>query len=224
MWIDSPLAKKERHAANTNDVIEATDEVHFDSPLCGIVEGLVGEPLGVKIGAQFAVDPHQNVLVERGRDPLPVVVSGLDHARILLQIDADQESAATSAQSGRLSQQGERCLRSEVAESRAGKVDYPPGCSLLACRQAQRPREVGAQRQHLDVRVLLAQRAGRAAQVLARDINGHVTGRIAQPVEEARRVLRLLPLPYSMSRQRGPSSSAIAAACRSMMRSSVRVG
>src|SRR4051794_23200021 len=35
------------------------------------------------------------------------------------------------------------------------------------------------------MRVLLAQRLGRAAQVFARDVDGHVTGRVGQPVEEA---------------------------------------
>ena len=84
----------------------------------------------------------------------------------------------------RLSQQGERRLRGEVAERRAGEVNHPSSGSVPARGQAQRPREVGAQRQHLDVRVFLAQRPGRAAQVLTRDVDGHVTGRVAQPVEE----------------------------------------
>ena len=177
--------EEERHAADTNDLVAAADEVHFDPPLGGVVEGPVGELLDVEVGAQFAIDPHQDVAVERGRDAPSVVVGGLDHARVLPQIDAEQESAAASTQPRRLSQQGERCLRREVAERRAGEVDHPSGGSLPARGQAQRPREVGAQRQHLDVRVFLAQRPGRAAQVLARDVDGHVTGRVAQLVEEA---------------------------------------
>ena len=93
---------------------------------------------------------------------------------------ADRSTAAP-----RLSQQGEQRLRREVAECRAGEVDHPSGGRFLARGQAQWAREVGAQRQHLDVRVFFAQRPSRAAQVLARDVDGHVAGRVAQMVEEA---------------------------------------
>jgi hypothetical protein len=94
----------------------------------------MGELLDVEVGAQFAIDPHQDVTVEGGRDAPSVVVGGLDHARVLLQIDAEQESAVVSAQSCRLSQQGVPCLRGEVAECRAGEVDHPSGRSLPARR------------------------------------------------------------------------------------------
>ena len=146
----------------------------------------MGELLDVEVGAQFAIDPHQDVAVERGRDALSVVVGGLDDARVFPQIDAEQE-ARRRDRTGPPSVAARRVAASgrEVAERRAGEVNHTSGGSFLACGQAQAAREVSAQRQHLEVRVFLAQRPGRAAQVLARDVDRHVTGRVAQLVEQA---------------------------------------
>ena len=97
--------EQERHAGNTNDLVATADKVHFDPPSGDVVEGPVGELLDVEVGAQLAIDPHQDVAVERGRDAPSVVVGCLDHARILPQIDAEQEPAAATTQPRRLSQQ-----------------------------------------------------------------------------------------------------------------------
>ena len=41
--------EEERHAANTNDLVAAADEVHFDPSLGVVVEGPMGELLEVEI-------------------------------------------------------------------------------------------------------------------------------------------------------------------------------
>ena len=43
--------EEERHAADANHLVAAADEVHFDWPLGGVVEGPVGGLIEVEVSA-----------------------------------------------------------------------------------------------------------------------------------------------------------------------------
>ena len=182
MWIDSPPGKKERHAADAYDLVAAAYEMHFDPPLGGVVEGPVGELLDVEVGAQLAIDPHQDVAVERGRNASPVVVGGFHSALVLLQIDAEQEWRRVRTELPSVAARRAPASGAKLPSVEPGKYTTPSGGSLPADGQAQRPCEVDAQRQHLNLRVFLAQHGPSGASTRpkrrwARNRPGRATGR-----------------------------------------------
>ena len=88
-------------------LITLADERYLDATVGAIVDGLMLETVDVEIRVQFAIDPPQQVEIEFCRDALAVVVGGLDRRDIFLQVDAHQETATATAQSGDPSQHAE---------------------------------------------------------------------------------------------------------------------
>ena len=54
------------------------------------VQRLVSPLREIEIGAQFAVDPREQIQVEGRGDPLGIVVGRLQHRLVLFQVDTDQ--------------------------------------------------------------------------------------------------------------------------------------
>ena len=142
----------------------------------------------IEIRAQFAIDPDEQIETELGRHAEAVVVGRFEDGRVLLQVDADQEAAAGAAEVDDASEQRGGLVREEVPKRRAGKVDRDLRRGERRPRQGERFREVGANRPHLDIGVILRQLARRLAQVIAGDVDGHVRGRPDQAVEQIARL------------------------------------
>ena len=90
--------EEKRHSSDANDLIAATDQMHFNPFIGGVVQGSVDELIEVEVSVEFAIDCMQDVAIERGCDPLSVVVGGFQQTRVFPPIDAEQESAVASAQ------------------------------------------------------------------------------------------------------------------------------
>jgi hypothetical protein len=84
-----------------------------------VEEGDVVEALGLEVGAELAVDDAQDVAVEGGRDAGGVVVRGLDAARVLDEVDAEQQRAVRPEQAADAAQEPAPGSGPEVADGAA---------------------------------------------------------------------------------------------------------
>ncbi len=123
------------------------------------------ECVDIKIRAEGVIDMPQHVQIELGRDALLVVISAINDARVLLQVDADQQLAAFAGLAMHNAQQLDGLVAFEIADRRAGEIDDV----LRRCRRRgghiERPGEVGDDRVHGDVRKLAADALRRVVQM-----------------------------------------------------------
>src|SRR5688572_27857333 len=91
-------------------------ELHLHAAVDRIVEGMMPELTGLKIGAQLAVDPLEQVQVESGRHAASVVIGGLDRLRVLLQVRPQEHAASWTAEVGNSPQQANSLRSAEVAD------------------------------------------------------------------------------------------------------------
>ena len=77
------------------------------------------------------------------RDAGVVVVGSFDHTLILLQIDADQQAAASTRNIGNAPQKFQRFIRLEIADSRSGKIN---NITRRACDAVKATRQVASNR------------------------------------------------------------------------------
>src|SRR5690606_22332566 len=102
--------------ADVHTLILLADEVHLDAahvfdPNRGVLEDVV-----IEDGVELAVEMTKRVQVELGRHAGRIVVRPMEHARILAQIDADEQLALTSDQRADPSQQRLRFISLEVPD------------------------------------------------------------------------------------------------------------
>src|SRR5205823_7016394 len=109
------LVKRERSAVEPNDLRLSADQVHLDPLLGADIVGPVREEAQVEVGGQLAVDPRQQVEVELGADSPPVVVGGPDDRLILIEVEADQESAAVPDETSDRTEQTQGRPGAEIA-------------------------------------------------------------------------------------------------------------
>ena len=62
----------------------------------------------VEIGGELAVDPREQVQVERGALAAAIVVGGPDDRFVLVEVEADQEPAAGADERGDRAEQAKR--------------------------------------------------------------------------------------------------------------------
>jgi len=96
-------------------------EVHFHPSGGGVVERPVGEAVEVEIDAEFTVAAGEQVQVEGGGDAGGVVVGRVQHGRVLLEVDADQQAVAAAQLLGHLLEEAQGLQRREVADAGAGE-------------------------------------------------------------------------------------------------------
>ena len=92
------LAALDRHCliADVYALVLLADEVHLDAAHVFDPNGGVLEGIEIEIGVQLAIEMTKRVEVELGRHPGGIVVRAMEHARVLAQIDADEQLAAAS--------------------------------------------------------------------------------------------------------------------------------
>src|SRR5712671_5520824 len=79
---------------------QPTAEVHLNTPHLSVVKGHVLKALRVKPPAKFPIDTVEDILVERGRDALGVVIGRDEDLRRFFQVDAQKKDILRS-QNGR---------------------------------------------------------------------------------------------------------------------------
>ena len=151
-------------------------QVHLDASGLGMVDGAVAEAVEVERAVQLAVDARQQIEVERGGDASGVVVGGVENARVLLQVDADQQRAGRSEPIGEASQHPHRLRRMEVADGRT-REEAQTGRLRERLRQTKRAGKVGVQGRDGELGIIPRQRFGRGEQMLTRDVDGYVARR-----------------------------------------------
>src|SRR2546429_9624100 len=88
-----PGAKLEAFAENPHFLAPQAGEMHLDPAQLAMVEGVMLERAHVEIGAELAVDADEGVAIELSRDPLGIVVGGVEHLRGLGEVEAPPQSA-----------------------------------------------------------------------------------------------------------------------------------
>src|SRR5437660_1410507 len=79
-----------------------------------IIEGAVLEPLKIEIGTELALDAREQVEIELCREAGFVIVGGMKDARLLHQIDTDDQSCAASQHAPGMAQEFAGFLRLEI--------------------------------------------------------------------------------------------------------------
>src|SRR5690606_33743901 len=82
------------------------NQAGLDPLALGHVPRLVGESVQVEVGIQLPVEPRQQVEGECGGDAGGIVVGGLDHRRVLDQVDAHQRHPGVTDGPGHRREQG----------------------------------------------------------------------------------------------------------------------
>ena len=108
VWIVSPSSNANSHSADPDDLGLPADQMHLDALLAPDVVGPVRECVEVEVGVELAVDPREQVEVERGGDAPAIVVGGPDDRFVLVEVEADQEAAAVADEPGDRAEQSRR--------------------------------------------------------------------------------------------------------------------
>ncbi|MNV16370.1 hypothetical protein D3C71_1071290 [compost metagenome] len=144
----------------------------------------MAEALQVEIAADVAVEPAQQIEGELGGDPGGIVVRRFDQRRVLVQVDADQGHAIRTHGLAHRLQQCDGVIMGEVAERRAGEEHQVARGFALRGWQLHRLGEVGADRQHFDVRQGRCETGDAVQQSGARDFDRGVGDRVTQRVQQ----------------------------------------
>src|SRR6266571_8563821 len=94
-------------------------QVELHPAILRAVEGQVLEPGDSDIAAELAIDPLQEVEVEGGVEPGPVVVGAIEDGALLLEVDPDQHLPFGPEQLGAMREKPDDRLRLEIADRRA---------------------------------------------------------------------------------------------------------
>ena len=97
MQIVSPRAKWIGVPSSVDHLLDLGDQVHLDAARAFDPDGPVREAREIEVGVELAVEAREQVQVEGGGHARGVVVGALEHARVLLEVDAHQEGAARPA-------------------------------------------------------------------------------------------------------------------------------
>src|SRR5689334_8588170 len=110
----------------------------------------------IELAAELAIDALQQVEIEAGRHALCVVVGGLEAPRILVEVDAGDQSRAGAEDAGEMRQKAASVRRIEVAD-RGARKEAELGMGMDARRQSQRLAEAGIDRDNLQAGETLLQ-------------------------------------------------------------------
>ena len=93
--------------------------MHLDAALRFVIDRVVGEASNVDVAVELAIDALEQIEVEGGGHPAPVVIGGNQDRRVLLQIDADEKRGIAPEQPRRIGEEGSRVGLREIADGRA---------------------------------------------------------------------------------------------------------
>src|SRR3954447_10668480 len=166
-------AELDLSAANMRGLTLAAGEVHFHPPALAIVECLVAEVVEIEVSAKLAVDAHEQVEIESRRHACGIVIGGVENARFLHKIDAEDEDGARPQHASGMAQERRRIMRLEIANGRAGKESRPSEAGNL-WRKAERLGEIRGDRKHRKARIVAGQFGCLLSQHLRRDVDRHI--------------------------------------------------
>src|SRR5919202_4932614 len=200
--------------ADMHHLFGETDQMHLDASEHRVVEGVVPELVEREIRPQLAVQPPQDVEVERRGDAKRVVVRAVEHQRVLFEVHPDQQTAVRSTHVGDAGQETPRVLRNEVADGRAGVVGDAAYGLTEEVRQFEWGRVVGAHRFNPQPRIRVGQLVGRTLMLLARAVDRHVSSGSLQVIQEDARLgaaaAAILDEQYVGAEQRGDVGAGLA--------------
>ena len=144
--------------------------MHLDAGLGLVPDRLVGECGDVEVAAELAVDPQQQVAVERGGHPERVIIGKEQLAFGFDEIGAEEKRVSVRERSANAAQKRVRSWTVEVTDvGPEQKHQRPPGVSFS--RDLRQPDFVGRFMRH-DMDVLRsAERATRQGERARRDVN-----------------------------------------------------
>ncbi len=169
----SPARKRIRRPLTLTVLILLAFEVHLDTALARVVDRLVPEGVEIERAAEFTVDARQQVEIERGGDTRGVVVGEHQLARVLLEVDADDQTASRRKHAPEYPQQSSRLHRREIADRGAGKK-----AGLMASRkigrQSDRIGKIADDGPHVEGRKVRRQTRGCVLESAVRHIDRNV--------------------------------------------------
>ena len=146
MWMLSP-ARKGSAGRRPHALVVQADQMHLDPPVARVVDGPVLEGAQVEVGAELAVDAHQQVEVEGRGHAGRVVVGAHELARVFLEVDADDQAPARRQRRAEHAQQTRGLHGHQIADGRAREeARLVPPCQLGRAAQPgrrNRPRSAG---------------------------------------------------------------------------------
>jgi len=149
------------------------------------------EGVDVEVRAELAVEHVQQIEVELCRNTRAVVVGGLDHARLLDEVSAEQQVAVVAERLRQRAQEAPPAAGREVADRAAEKGDE---AGAGGCRQVPEVAlEVADDAVHREPRILLDEELGDGMDRGRADVDGDVARERAgggHRVEQHARLLR----------------------------------
>ena len=115
------MAKSNCRPETVNSNVARGDQVHLDARQDVIPARLVAEGVDRHVAVELAVDPLEQVEVERGGDALRIVISGDQPLDRLHPVHPDQQLRADAEQVAEMAQQVGRGAGHEIADGRARK-------------------------------------------------------------------------------------------------------
>ena len=120
------LREVEALSKNVDDLVGKALKVYLDPPLARIVERPVSKTIRVEVATEVLVDPGEEVEAEGGGHAAGVIIGGDQNVEALLEVDANQKSAALSQELRRVLQKRVSLLVGEVADGRTGEKAQRP--------------------------------------------------------------------------------------------------
>src|ERR1700685_3627392 len=100
---------------------QSTAEVHLNTPPLSVVKGHVLKRLRVKLPAKLIINTVEDILVERGRDALRVVICWDEDRGRFFQVDAQEKDILRSQNGRRAPKELDTFFRREVAQTGSEK-------------------------------------------------------------------------------------------------------
>ena len=187
LGVDRLAAREAEAAAPHGDALGVfADQVHLDALAPGVPACLVAERARREVGAELAVHACEQILVERGGDPLCVVVGRDQHRRIRRRIGADDHQRTRADRVADAVELRHRIVGLEVADRRAGEEHEPAAPSLRKLRQRLQGAEVGHDGLDRQRREAQAQCLHRFGQELLGDVDRQIGRRCVERAEQQR--------------------------------------
>src|SRR5262245_52196422 len=113
------IGKREGARENANGLPREADEIHLDAALGLVVDGVMREAAKVEIAIELAVDPGEQIEVERRGHAARIVIGGKQNRRRFLQVDTDQKDTPWAEQLRGIGQESLGFDMGQIADGRA---------------------------------------------------------------------------------------------------------
>src|SRR4029453_2850478 len=90
------FGKREGAPENANGLPREADEIHFDAALGLVIDGVMSEAAKVEIAVELAVDPGEQIEVERRGHAPRIVIGGKQNRRRLFGAGTDLKKTTTA--------------------------------------------------------------------------------------------------------------------------------